>query len=245
MVTEHVGALERALVGLLSVGMVFAPAVYASTSRLEWADYRLPPAAQRSAGLGGAVLMSLAVWLFWRSHADLGRRPRTQLVALAPASRGARDRHAGRIPVRPAPDVRLRAAVGSSAGFAAAELGCRPGDSCAVYAPVRIAGAAREADDARPVRRRVPRLHGPNGSHRSPSPVGAGASSGPGSARESRPHHADISPPDPLVRSSRRFPCPEASYRGDDLARSGHLVQYLVSTHLGRQLEVGWVKAGT
>ncbi len=77
MVTEHVGALERALeralVGLLSVGMVFAPAVYASTSRLEWADYRLPPAAQRSAGLGGAVLMSLAVWLFWRSHADLGR----------------------------------------------------------------------------------------------------------------------------------------------------------------------------
>ena len=73
MVTEHVGAPERALVGLLSVGMVFAPAVYASTSRLEWADYRLPPAAQRSAGLGGAVLMSLAVWLFWRSHADLGR----------------------------------------------------------------------------------------------------------------------------------------------------------------------------
>jgi protein-S-isoprenylcysteine O-methyltransferase Ste14 len=73
MAIEHVDALERALVGLLSVGMVFVPALYASTSRLEWADYRLPPEAERSTGLGGAVLMILAVWLFWRSHADLGR----------------------------------------------------------------------------------------------------------------------------------------------------------------------------
>ena len=73
MAIERVDALERALIGLLSVGMVIVPAVYASTSRLEWADYRLPPEAQRSAGLGGAALMSLAVWLFWRSHADLGR----------------------------------------------------------------------------------------------------------------------------------------------------------------------------
>ena len=58
--------------GLLSVGLIFAPALYASTSWLERADYRLPPEAQRSAGGVGAALMILAVWLFWRSHADLG-----------------------------------------------------------------------------------------------------------------------------------------------------------------------------
>ena len=73
MAVERVDALERALVGLLSVGLIFAPAIYASTSWLERVDYRLPPEAQRSAGGVGAALMTLAVWLFWRSHADLGR----------------------------------------------------------------------------------------------------------------------------------------------------------------------------
>jgi Isoprenylcysteine carboxyl methyltransferase (ICMT) family len=73
MVVEHVDALERALVGMLFVGVLFVPAVYASTSWLDWADYRLPPQAQRSAGGVGAALMTFAVWLFWRSHADLGR----------------------------------------------------------------------------------------------------------------------------------------------------------------------------
>ena len=70
---ERVDALEKALVGLLFVGTFFVPAVYASTSRLDRADYRLSPRAQRSAGVAGASLMTLAVWLFWRSHADLGR----------------------------------------------------------------------------------------------------------------------------------------------------------------------------
>ena len=73
MAVERVGALERALVGLLFVGTGFAPAVYASTSWLDRADYRLPPEAERSVGGVGAALMTLAVWLFWRSHADLGR----------------------------------------------------------------------------------------------------------------------------------------------------------------------------
>jgi protein-S-isoprenylcysteine O-methyltransferase Ste14 len=73
MAVERVGVLERVLVGLLFVGMVFAPTVYASTSWLDRADYRLPPEAERSAGGVGAALMTLALWLFWRSHADLGR----------------------------------------------------------------------------------------------------------------------------------------------------------------------------
>jgi hypothetical protein len=40
MAVERVGALERALLGLLSVGMVFVPVVYSSTSWLNRADYR-------------------------------------------------------------------------------------------------------------------------------------------------------------------------------------------------------------
>ena len=73
MAVERVGALERALLGLLSVGMVFVPVVYSSTSWLDRADYRLPPEAERSAGGVGAALMALALWLFWRSHVNLGR----------------------------------------------------------------------------------------------------------------------------------------------------------------------------
>jgi protein-S-isoprenylcysteine O-methyltransferase Ste14 len=68
-----VDSLERALVGLLSVGIVFVPAVYASTSWLDRADYRLPPEVQKSAGGVGVALMTLAIWLFWRSHVDLER----------------------------------------------------------------------------------------------------------------------------------------------------------------------------
>jgi protein-S-isoprenylcysteine O-methyltransferase Ste14 len=73
MAVEQVGALEQALVSLLFVGIVLVPAIYASTSWLDRADYRLPPEAQRSLGGVGASLMTLSIWLFWRSHADLGR----------------------------------------------------------------------------------------------------------------------------------------------------------------------------
>src|SRR5688572_24263574 len=73
MAVEQAGILERALVSLLFVGIVLVPAIYASTSWLDRANYRLPPEAQRSLGGIGAALMALAVLLFWRSHADLGR----------------------------------------------------------------------------------------------------------------------------------------------------------------------------
>jgi protein-S-isoprenylcysteine O-methyltransferase Ste14 len=73
MAVERVDASERALVGLLFVGIVFAPAVYASTSWLDRANYRLAPEAERTAGGVGAALMTFAVWLYWRSHDDLGR----------------------------------------------------------------------------------------------------------------------------------------------------------------------------
>jgi protein-S-isoprenylcysteine O-methyltransferase Ste14 len=45
------------------------PLVFFFSSRLEFADYSLP------IGLGilGAIFFVAAVWLIWRSHADLGR----------------------------------------------------------------------------------------------------------------------------------------------------------------------------
>jgi protein-S-isoprenylcysteine O-methyltransferase Ste14 len=57
---------ERSLVGLVFVGLFFVPAAYALTAWPDGANYRLSPEARERAGVA-------AVWLFWRSHADLGR----------------------------------------------------------------------------------------------------------------------------------------------------------------------------
>jgi protein-S-isoprenylcysteine O-methyltransferase Ste14 len=73
MAVERVDTLEWTLMGLLFVGILLVSAVYASTSWLDRANYRLPPEAERSVGGVGAMLMTLAIGLFWRSHADLGR----------------------------------------------------------------------------------------------------------------------------------------------------------------------------
>ena len=70
---DHVDGSERAVIGLMSVGTLFVPAVYALTPRLDGADYRLPRGTGGWAGGAGVAILALAVWLFWRSHADLGR----------------------------------------------------------------------------------------------------------------------------------------------------------------------------
>jgi protein-S-isoprenylcysteine O-methyltransferase Ste14 len=61
--------LDWPLLVLAFVGMQVLPLVYVLTPWLEFADYRLPD----WVGLAGAVVFSLALWLLWRSHADLGR----------------------------------------------------------------------------------------------------------------------------------------------------------------------------
>ena len=73
MMAESVDWSERPLLGLMFVGMFFIPLVYTFTSRLDGADYRLPREARESAGGVGMIILATAVWLFWRSHADLGR----------------------------------------------------------------------------------------------------------------------------------------------------------------------------
>ena len=73
MVVDRVSGLERLLLGLVAMGVFLLPAVYVSTSWLSWADYRLSPRATGRAGGVGTALLAVAVWLFWRSHTDLGR----------------------------------------------------------------------------------------------------------------------------------------------------------------------------
>jgi len=60
---------ETLLLLTVFVGNMLLPVIYILTPWLRFADYRLP-------GWGpwvGVVIMILALWLFWRSHADLGR----------------------------------------------------------------------------------------------------------------------------------------------------------------------------
>ena len=68
-VLRHVDAQERALLVLVGLGSVLLPAVYLLTSWLSFADYRLPVLIPSC----GAAIVTAALWLFWRSHVDLGK----------------------------------------------------------------------------------------------------------------------------------------------------------------------------
>jgi len=67
-VHREVDALEKCLLVVVIPAGLFLPVLYLFTPRLSFADYRLPPFATAC----GVVLMVAAIWLFWRSHADLG-----------------------------------------------------------------------------------------------------------------------------------------------------------------------------
>ena len=60
---------DMALVGLVVAGQLIMPLLAIATPLLDWADYQSPTTALAWAG---ALLMAAGVWLFWRSHADLG-----------------------------------------------------------------------------------------------------------------------------------------------------------------------------
>lgn len=61
--------LDRLLTALPALGMLILPLMYALTDWLGFADYVLPG----WVGWLGAALFAAALWLLWRSHADLGR----------------------------------------------------------------------------------------------------------------------------------------------------------------------------
>jgi len=62
---------DRPLLLLTTAGMIVVPFLYLFTSRLDFADYSLPPTASLVAGSLGAALFLQSLWLLWRSHADL------------------------------------------------------------------------------------------------------------------------------------------------------------------------------
>jgi len=66
---KRLDGLERALLCLAFVGCLILPVVYFATNWLAFADYRLPAFVPWI----GTLVMIAALWLFWRSHVDLGR----------------------------------------------------------------------------------------------------------------------------------------------------------------------------
>ncbi len=68
-VERRVDGLEKTLLVIVLLGSLLLPVLYLFTPLLGFADYRLPALVPWA----GAAVMVLALWLFWRSHADLGQ----------------------------------------------------------------------------------------------------------------------------------------------------------------------------
>lgn len=68
-VHRQIDGLEKALLFLVISSSTLLPLVYLFTPLLAFADYRLPAFAPWC----GTAIMVVALWLFWRSHADLGQ----------------------------------------------------------------------------------------------------------------------------------------------------------------------------
>jgi protein-S-isoprenylcysteine O-methyltransferase Ste14 len=60
--------VENTLFAIVNPGSLILPGLYLFTPWLAFADYRLPAFAPWC----GTMLMTVAVWLYWRSHVDLG-----------------------------------------------------------------------------------------------------------------------------------------------------------------------------
>ena len=65
---RRIDALEKVLLVLVAVGNFILPVLYLFTPFLAFADYRLPGFVPWC----GSATMLAALWLFWRSHSDLG-----------------------------------------------------------------------------------------------------------------------------------------------------------------------------
>jgi len=66
---QRQASFERLLLFLVMVGGTFLPIFQLTLGLFDFANYELP----FWATLAGAVLLVGGLWLFWRSHADLGR----------------------------------------------------------------------------------------------------------------------------------------------------------------------------
>lgn len=68
IVARHVDGTEKLLLACVFLTGLLLPVLYLLTPILSFADYDIPTWIRGC----GAVVMAVALWLFWRSHADLG-----------------------------------------------------------------------------------------------------------------------------------------------------------------------------
>lgn len=71
-IDRRISPAERGLLAWAFVGMFLIPLLYSLTSWLGMANYRWSPTTKARAGTLGTLIYATAVWLFWRSHRDLG-----------------------------------------------------------------------------------------------------------------------------------------------------------------------------
>src|SRR5436190_13436986 len=64
---RQVDGVEKFLMALVIPSSALLPVLYLFTPLLSFADYSLPMAVRA----GGVAVMLLALWVFWKSHADL------------------------------------------------------------------------------------------------------------------------------------------------------------------------------
>jgi protein-S-isoprenylcysteine O-methyltransferase Ste14 len=68
-VVRRMDGMEKALLAGMLPGTFVLPLIYLLTPWLDFANYALPPMLPWI----GTVLMIASLWLFWRSHSDLGQ----------------------------------------------------------------------------------------------------------------------------------------------------------------------------
>jgi protein-S-isoprenylcysteine O-methyltransferase Ste14 len=69
IVDDRMTGQDKLLLLCTSIGMIIVPFLYVLTPWLDFADYHLPT----WAGWLGVMVLVVSTWLFWRSHADLGK----------------------------------------------------------------------------------------------------------------------------------------------------------------------------
>ena len=60
---------EKLLLVLVSIGMLLIPNIYVFSPLLSFADYQLP----ETVSIVGIVIYAISMYLFWKSHHDLGQ----------------------------------------------------------------------------------------------------------------------------------------------------------------------------
>lgn len=63
---------DRFLLSLTSLGLLVAPLIYIFSTWLDFADYNLPSVFSHILGWTGAIVFVYALYLLYKSHADLG-----------------------------------------------------------------------------------------------------------------------------------------------------------------------------